>query len=62
MLRKARRIGGVVLVCLGWLLLLSACGQNQYEPPRDGEPVTWGQQHYLDNQRRQQEVNDGSTR
>jgi hypothetical protein len=37
------------------LLLLSACGNNQYgPPPADGKPQNWGQQHYLDNQRYQQ--------
>jgi hypothetical protein len=31
------------------LLTLSACN-NQYGPPVAGQPLTWGQQHYLDNQ------------
>jgi len=35
-------------------LLLAACGTNQYGPPIEGKPLTWGQQHYLDNQRYQQ--------
>ena len=35
-------------------LLLAACGSNQYGPPVEGKPLTWGQQHYLDNQRYQQ--------
>ena len=36
------------------VLLLSACASNQYGPPVEGKPLTWGQQHYLDNQRYQQ--------
>jgi hypothetical protein len=36
------------------LLSLSACEGNEYGPPVDGKPLTWGQQHYLDNQRYQQ--------
>ena len=32
------------------MLLLAACGPNQYGPPVEGKPLTWGQQHYLDNQ------------
>ncbi len=40
------------------LLLLPACGENQYGPPEPGKPVTWGQQHYLDNQAYQKLNND----
>ena len=36
------------------VLSLSACGTNQYGPPVEGKPLTWGQQHYLDNQYYQQ--------
>lgn len=36
------------------LLLLAACSDNQYGPPEPGKPVTWGQQHYLNNQAYQQ--------
>ena len=32
------------------LLGLAACG-NTYGPPVAGQPLTWGQQHYLDNQK-----------
>jgi hypothetical protein len=48
---KLRRLSGLALVSLGWLLLLSACN-NQYGPPPadDGKPENWGQLHYLDNQ------------
>lgn len=42
------------LFALAGLLLLSACGKNQYGPPVEGQPLTWGQKHYLDNQRYQQ--------
>ena len=45
----------LLLLGLGALLSLSACGNNQYgPPPADGKPQNWGQQHYLDNQRYQQ--------
>ena len=43
-----------LLLGLSALLLLSACGENQYGPPEPGKPLTWGQQHYLDNQAYQQ--------
>ena len=36
------------------LLFLAACGTNQYGPPVEGKPLTWGQQHYLNNQAYQQ--------
>jgi hypothetical protein len=57
MFSKIRRLSGVALVCLGWLLLLSACS-NQYGPPPadDGKPENWGQQHYLDNHAYQQTI------
>jgi hypothetical protein len=47
---------GRAAVILGILaaLSLSACSDNQYGPPEDGKPLTWGQKHYLDNQRYQQ--------
>jgi hypothetical protein len=45
----------LLLLGVAALLLLSACGNNQYgPPPADGKPQNWGQQHYLDNQRYQQ--------
>jgi hypothetical protein len=37
------------------LLLLSGCN-NHYGPPANGQPSTWGEQHYLDNQRYQQAI------
>jgi hypothetical protein len=46
-----------IFVGLGALLLLSACAGNQYEAP-DGQPTTWGQQHYVDNQGYQQLTTD----
>jgi outer membrane biogenesis lipoprotein LolB len=46
------RCGAVAGLCAA--LLLSACASNQYGPPVEGQPKTWGQQHYLDNQRHQQ--------
>jgi hypothetical protein len=47
---------GRVAALLGVLaaLSLSACENNQYGPPVEGKPLTWGQQHYLDNQRYQE--------
>jgi hypothetical protein len=39
-------------------LLLVAC-DNQYRAPVLGQPVTWGQQHYLDNERYQEAVEQG---
>jgi len=50
----ARRIPTVSLLMTGALLLtLSACA-NAYEAPIAGEPLTWGQQHYLDVQAAQE--------
>ncbi|HVM85377.1 MAG TPA: hypothetical protein VMW18_15910 [Candidatus Binatia bacterium] len=44
----SRRLSTVSLLVSGALLLaLSACA-NTYGPPLAGEPVSWGQQHYLD--------------
>jgi hypothetical protein len=37
------------LLAVSAVLLLSACN-NQYGPPVQGQPVTAGQQRYLDNQ------------
>jgi hypothetical protein len=37
------------------LFLLAACN-NQYGPPEAGAPRSWGEQHYLDNQRYQQTI------
>lgn len=56
-LMRVRRLSGLALVSLGWLLLLSAC-TNQYgaPPADDGKPENWGQQHYLDNQAYQQMI------
>ena len=45
---------GTILIVLFTGLLLSACN-NQYQAP-DGEPKTWGEQHYLDNQGYQQTI------
>ena len=46
--RTGARLGAAAL-----LLLLAACA-NTYGPPVEGQPLTAGQQHYLDNQRYQQ--------
>jgi len=36
-------------------LLIAACN-NQYGAPVEGQPLTWGQKHYQDNQRYQEAV------
>ena len=47
----SRGFRGALLVVSSTLLLgLAACG-NTYGPPVQGESLSWGQQHYLDNQR-----------
>ena len=45
------------LLGISAVLLLSACN-NTYGPPEQGKPLTWGQQHYLDNQAYQKLNND----
>jgi hypothetical protein len=45
---------GPAIVAACALLFLAACGTNQYGPPVEGKPLTWGQQHYLNNQAYQQ--------
>lgn len=35
------------------LLAVAACSSNTYGPPIAGQPVSWGQQHYLDVQKAQ---------
>ncbi len=47
----SRGFRAALLVVSGALLLGLAACNNGYEPPVEGQPVTWGQQHYLDNQR-----------
>jgi hypothetical protein len=47
-LTRALPVLGILAV-----LALSAC-ENQYGPPVEGQPMSWGQKHYLDNQRYQQ--------
>lgn len=42
-----------IILGLTAALLLAACN-NQYGPPVPGQPLTWGQQHYLHNQEYQQ--------
>ena len=41
------------------VLSLSACETNQYGPPMEGQPVSWGQQHYLNNKLAQERHLDG---
>ena len=42
---------------LSMMLALSGCVGNQYQEP-NGQPKTWGQQHYIDNQNYQKINND----
>jgi hypothetical protein len=43
------------MLLIGAALVLAACN-NQYGPPVPGQPRTWGQQHYIDNQLRQEQI------
>ena len=45
----------MVALCIGGALMLTACN-NQYGPPVPGQPRTWGQQHYVHNQLRQEQI------
>jgi len=54
---SALQFAAATLLCVAGGLMLAAC-DNQYGPPVPGRPLTWGQQHYLDNQRYQQLTND----
>lgn len=47
----SRGLRAAFLVVSSALLFSLAACNNGYEPPVQGQPVTWGQQHYLDNQR-----------
>jgi hypothetical protein len=40
-------------------LLLSACNNQYGPPPADGKPRNWGKQHYLENQRYQETIDQG---
>ena len=53
-LSPALRFAGALLLVGGGGLMLAGC-KNQYGAPVPGQPLTWGQQHYLDYQRRQEE-------
>jgi hypothetical protein len=37
-------------------VLLAGCNNTYGPPPADGKPQNWGQQHYLDNQRKQEQI------
>ena len=54
MRRIVLRFAAAALFGIGGSLMLAGCGKNEYGPPVPGKPLTWGQQHYLDNQRYQQ--------
>jgi hypothetical protein len=50
----SRGLRAALLVVSGALLLGLAACENSYGPPLPGQSsLTWGQQHYLDNQRAQ---------
>jgi hypothetical protein len=42
-------------------LLVSACNNTYGPPPDDSRPQNWGQQHYLDNQRYQETIDNGQS-
>ncbi len=46
----SRGLRATLLVFSGALLFGLAACNNQYRPPVEGESLSWGQQHYLDNQ------------
>ena len=48
-----------LLVGLSAVLLFIGCADNQYRSP-DGKPRTWGEQHYLNNLRYQDNVEEDS--
>ena len=47
----SRGFRAALLVASSALLVGLAACNNAYEPPVEGQPLTWGQQHYLDNQK-----------
>jgi hypothetical protein len=50
----ARRVVPALVIAVQ--LLLAACSNNTYgPPPANGVPQNWGQQHYLDVQKRLEE-------
>ena len=51
--KTSRRLRAALFGFSSALLLATAACSNTYGPPVAGQPVTWGQQHYLDNQRAQ---------
>ena len=57
---RLSRYARAVLLAIGGGLVLAGCN-NQYGPPVPGQPLTWGQKFYLDNQR-QIEMNQNRMR
>jgi len=49
----SRGLRAALFAFSGALLIGLAACSNTYGPPVAGEPLTWGQQHYLDNERAQ---------
>jgi hypothetical protein len=54
-----RGFRAALLVFSGALLFGVAACSNQYGPPMEGQPVSWGQQHYLNNKLAQERHLDG---
>jgi hypothetical protein len=55
----SRGLRAALLAFSGALLFGLAACNNQYGPPVQGQPVTWGQQHYIDNMQAQIRHLDG---
>ena len=55
----SRALRATLLVFSGALLFGLAACNNQYRPPVEGESLSWGQQHYLDNQQYADQHADG---
>jgi hypothetical protein len=55
----SRGLRAALLVFSGALLFGLAACNNSYGPPVAGEPLTWGQQHYLNVQKAQANHDSG---
>jgi len=53
--KTSRRLRAALFGFSSTLLLATAACSNTYGPPVAGQPATWGQQHYLDVQKAQQD-------
>jgi hypothetical protein len=50
-IQAPRAVRAALFAASGLLLLGLAACSNSYGPPVSGQSLTWGQQHYLDNQK-----------